>query len=445
MKKTISILMSLIIAICMMPFAVFADEAATTKTYGPEEPAIENIEAEVIDAYDISGANALFYDNPVFKDSFALDYINDPSGAFHIPVRPKMDCNIDFKLSTAYTGNMYLGVWTATEEGNALKAVNLGSKVAKGTVSVSLEKVSLNTKLIVLFSNCGDYIPGTIVNERATLEVTATPIGDKPAEKCVHVGTYANKMPACCGENGHKACWVCEDCNALLAKNATTGEFREMTAPEKLLVTIKMPAKKHSFTKKVRNTSTLASKATCTKAAKYYYTCKHCGQLGEKTFSYGKKLGHKYKKNCVAPATTAKNGKIGTLCTRCKKVKKGTKAKVIYRIDETCLDTPLYGVIVTKGTLPTYTVKDVKGKTINPKYYTIGLNEYDGQPTENVSWDFDEDGVKESTISMCTIKFKGRYSGMLNALYVEVPEDKKEDLTAKIVKFFDVSEYAEIK
>ncbi len=443
MKKTISILMSLIIAICMMPLAVFADDA--TKTYGPEEPRIANIEAEVIDAYDFQGgANALFYDNPVFEDSFALNLVDDPSGLFRIPVRPKMDSNIDFKLSTGYTGNMYLGVWTATKDGNTFKAVQLGSKVDKGTVSVSLENVSLNTKLIVVFSTCGDYIPGTMVNERATLNVTATPIGDKPAEKCVHVGAYSNKVPACCGENGHKACWVCEDCNALLVKNATTGEFREMTAPEKLLVTIKMPAKKHSFTKKVVKGSTRASKATCTKAAKYYYTCKHCGQLGEKTFSYGKKLGHKYKKNCVAPATTSKNGKIGTLCTRCKKVKKGTKAKVIYRIDEACLDTPLYGTIVKKGTLPTYTVKDVKGKTINPKYYTICPNEYDGQPTDNASWDFDEDGVKESTISMCTIKFKGRYSGMLNALYIEVPEVTAE-LTAKIVKFFDVSEYAEIK
>lgn len=168
MKKTISILMSLIIAICMMPFAVFADDAPSTapntKTYGPEEPMIENIEAEVIDAYDISGANALFYDNPVFEDTFAVgmdSYEVENPGAFRIPVRPKMNCDLDFKITTDYTGNLYYGAWTATKEGDTFKAVKLAENTGKGPATLSVKQVNINTKIIIVLSVCGDYIPGT--------------------------------------------------------------------------------------------------------------------------------------------------------------------------------------------------------------------------------------------------------------------------------------------
>ena len=55
----------------------------------------------------------------------------------------------------------------------------------------------------------------------------------------------------------------------------------------------------------------LASKATCAAAAKYYYSCKHCGARGTNTFTYGTKADHNFTKEVIS--TTYR--KSGATCT----------------------------------------------------------------------------------------------------------------------------------
>lgn len=47
----------------------------------------------------------------------------------------------------------------------------------------------------------------------------------------------------------------------------------------------------HSFTQEIAEDKYLASEATCTEKARYYYSCK-CGEKGTETFGYGSPLGH---------------------------------------------------------------------------------------------------------------------------------------------------------
>ena len=47
----------------------------------------------------------------------------------------------------------------------------------------------------------------------------------------------------------------------------------------------------HSFTQEIAEDKYLASEATCTEKARYYYSCK-CGEKGTETFGYGSLLGH---------------------------------------------------------------------------------------------------------------------------------------------------------
>ena len=51
----------------------------------------------------------------------------------------------------------------------------------------------------------------------------------------------------------------------------------------------------HSYTAEIVNDETLAQAATCTTAAKYYYSCDNCGRVNrKKTFTHGDSLGHDY-------------------------------------------------------------------------------------------------------------------------------------------------------
>lgn len=47
----------------------------------------------------------------------------------------------------------------------------------------------------------------------------------------------------------------------------------------------------HSFTQEIAEKKYLASNATCSEGARYYYSCK-CGEKGTETFGYGSPLGH---------------------------------------------------------------------------------------------------------------------------------------------------------
>ena len=49
----------------------------------------------------------------------------------------------------------------------------------------------------------------------------------------------------------------------------------------------------HTFDKQVAEDEYLASAATCTEAATYYYSCE-CGEKGSETFAYGEPAGHSY-------------------------------------------------------------------------------------------------------------------------------------------------------
>lgn len=48
----------------------------------------------------------------------------------------------------------------------------------------------------------------------------------------------------------------------------------------------------HEFTEERATSEYLASEATCTEAAKYYYSCAHCGEAGTATFAHGDPNGH---------------------------------------------------------------------------------------------------------------------------------------------------------
>ena len=63
----------------------------------------------------------------------------------------------------------------------------------------------------------------------------------------------------------------------------------------------------HDFS--VKGDQHLASGATCTAPAKYYYTCSHCGELGSTTYESGSDLGHEAGE--AATCTTAQK------CTVC--------------------------------------------------------------------------------------------------------------------------------
>ena len=72
----------------------------------------------------------------------------------------------------------------------------------------------------------------------------------------------------------------------------------------------------HSFTEQKVEQQYLASAATCTEAAKYYYSCE-CGEKGTETFASGNALGHEFT-NYISDnnATCTKDGTKTAVCDR---------------------------------------------------------------------------------------------------------------------------------
>ena len=436
MKRISAFLLALIIAIAMMPLGVFAD-AYDFRTYGPNEPMAENIENWVLDCKD-DGANPIYYDEPVFETDYEFDIADQETetlGANIAPIRPKMDCDINLSITSNYAGNIYLGAWTVEEQNGEDVAVKLGDSIKKCTASISLKDIKTNEKIQLVISLCGDYSVQQTGCYELNLKAIATPIGDKPEVRCEHVPTLIGREEACCGWNGHEEHYECQDCWTWLIKDETTGKFREMTKKEIKSYTLKMPAKKHSFTKKVRNADTRIRKASCTKAAKYYYTCKNCGIIGNKTFTYGKKLGHNYKKNYVIPATTEKNGKIGHICTRCKKVKAKTKTTTIPKIDSMSFVAKPY--VVQTDEIPKFVVKNSKGKKIKDKYYEIKPASFFDVEFPKIPMDVDGDNIQESSLVMVTANFSGRYSGTVMGAYVETSHEITDEWIETVRKFIE--------
>lgn len=73
----------------------------------------------------------------------------------------------------------------------------------------------------------------------------------------------------------------------------------------------------HKFTEEIAKSDFLASAATCTQKAKYYYSCK-CGEIGTETFEYGDSLGHEFT-NYVSDgnAKCTEDGTKTAKCDRC--------------------------------------------------------------------------------------------------------------------------------
>ena len=66
----------------------------------------------------------------------------------------------------------------------------------------------------------------------------------------------------------------------------------------------------HSYTEKSTEATYLFSEATCTKKAKYYYSCS-CGEKGEDTFEYGEAKGHNVVTDEPIPPTATTDGSTG--------------------------------------------------------------------------------------------------------------------------------------
>ncbi len=82
---------------------------------------------------------------------------------------------------------------------------------------------------------------------------------------------------------------------------------------------IPMLSHTHKFTVEIAAEKYLATAATCTEKAKYYYSCS-CGEKGSETFEYGEALNHSFT-NYVSDnnATCTKDGTKTAKCDRCDK------------------------------------------------------------------------------------------------------------------------------
>ena len=80
---------------------------------------------------------------------------------------------------------------------------------------------------------------------------------------------------------------------------------------------IPMLSHTHKFTAEIAAEKYLATAATCTEKAKYYYSCS-CGKKGSETFEYGETLNHSFT-NYVSDnnATCTKDGTKTAKCDRC--------------------------------------------------------------------------------------------------------------------------------
>ena len=120
---------------------------------------------------------------------------------------------------------------------------------------------------------------------------------------CTEAATYYYSCE--CGEKGaeiftsgnalgHSFTNYISDNNATCTQDGTkTAKCDRDGCNEKDTVTDTDSKLPHTFDKQVANEKYLASAATCTEAAKYYYSCS-CGEKGTQTFTSGNALGHSY-------------------------------------------------------------------------------------------------------------------------------------------------------
>lgn len=147
----------------------------------------------------------------------------------------------------------------------------------------------------------------------------------------------------------------------------------------------------HKYTKKT-------TAAKCGVAGKITYTCSSC----KKSFSISIPALSHSGKTVVTKATTSKDGKTSSVCSRCGKTLSST---AIPRIKSISLSTTTY-TYDGKVKKPSVTVKDSKGKTVSSKYYTVSYSS----------------GRKDIGKYSAKITFKGNYSGTATRYFYICPK-----------------------
>ena len=144
------------------------------------------------------------------------------------------------------------------------------------------------------------------------------------------------------------------------------------------------------------NKGKVTTKATCTSNGVKTYTCTVCGETKTETI----KGGHKYATVLTVKATMATNGVVGKQCSVCKA---GVKTTIYH--PKSVVSNKLKVTYNGKKQYPGVTVKDIKGKVISSKYYTVSYekNKYVG-------------------FGKITVKFKGLYSGTKTAAFMIAPK-----------------------
>ena len=161
----------------------------------------------------------------------------------------------------------------------------------------------------------------------------------------------------------------------------------------------------------------LATEATCTEAAKYYYSCS-CGEKGTETFTSGDALGHKY-----GDWTTTKEPT---------EIVKGERKKTC----SVCGDVVTEEIPVLNHTTHTFTVKKVEPAylasaatcTEPAKYYYVctGCSEHGDETFDEGNALGHTEVVDEAVAATCTTagKTEGKHCSVCNAVLVaqtEVP------------------------
>ena len=147
----------------------------------------------------------------------------------------------------------------------------------------------------------------------------------------------------------------------------------------------------HKYTKKT-------TAAKCGIAGKITYTCSSC----KKSFSISIPALKHTSKTVITKATTSKDGKTSSVCSRCGKTMSST---TIPRIKSISLSTTSY-TYDGKVKKPSVTVKDSKGKTVSSKYYTVSYSR----------------GRKNIGKYSVKITFKGNYSGTATRYFYICPK-----------------------
>lgn len=90
-------------------------------------------------------------------------------------------------------------------------------------------------------------------------------------------------------------------------------------------ILVMAPLYHHVFTDEIPNDQYLATEATCTARATYYYSCQYCHVAGSETFAYGEVLPHEYDSVCDDD------------CNRCGEVREAPhQYYAVWEFDDTC-------------------------------------------------------------------------------------------------------------